>query len=75
MTLEKERPDQPVSSPGEEAEEILRRNLVAAQMAYQVATPEEKPLARRSYLAALNRFTDLVMRNRIPDDFKQEFRS
>lgn len=68
MTLEKERAGQPVSSPRDEAEEILRRDLVAAQVAYIAATREEKPLARRKYLTALNRFTDLVMRNRIPDD-------
>lgn len=70
MALDKESTDRLPAGPLQEAEEILRRELVVAQMAYASAGPEDKPVARRNYLKALGRFADLVMDNRIPSDLR-----
>lgn len=70
MTLDNHHTDRSPAWPLQEAEEILSRELLAAQIAYTSATPEHKPLARRNYLKALGRFADLVMGNKIPNDLR-----
>jgi hypothetical protein len=54
----------------EQLENRLREELEQAERLLKSASPEQKPEARRRFEEALHRFSELVLKGKIPTQWK-----